>query len=361
MQGTSKQIAKALQGFGQIPFPKERLASEPPWLSAEEYPDMVSDIATDLVISHYWRLVDETEKKLKAAKAPEMDDALRQQLLNEATMKAAQQATLLESTADRATYALLWKINSSNLHLTARDEYETFEEFLRDRIPDIAQKSMLSDTLFLLQKLIPILNGMDKNWSAKELLKLKDHWSKTRAAIPVLRRFVNMVEDAHQARKDRLADLEKKKTKLMYTQRTTQDVGEKEEIETELEELEETIEEAEKETKEQVEAVEEVFAEKMHKAITLISNPDIPVAGEDGIKAVLARNGGHPEDDFVKFSGTQHLHKGKTLFVLEVPDRYSNAVQNALRNLATFGTADIAAVLDDLSKKYLPKTTKEVN
>jgi hypothetical protein len=160
------------------PRPKGK---QPKWMT-EDYSGMETDIADDIYAAIYWKLYDEAEKKAQAANKefePTKDLAIQAQLITDAIDKAATQANRVQSGAERASHQLIQIINEMGLFRMVREEFDSIEQWLSDRIPELpAQSAGLYNATYLHKTFLPLIREYGNGLSAKPLLELKENWSK---------------------------------------------------------------------------------------------------------------------------------------------------------------------------------------
>jgi hypothetical protein len=317
-----------------IPAP---LSYEPPRWYLEDFDSMDEAIAKDITSAIYWRRVHQLEEEGKSFS--EGDEVASATLLANAILSSALQADNISDGAHRAMLRQLWEVQRNGLFHMAPEEYGSVQEWLMDRIPRLSPTSgELSDVMFLLEHLFPMLERIGNGWDPATLLSFKEHWSKTRAAIPYMRMITKQMNAALSEIDSRLEEEKRILSSLVIA-------GEEPEaIEHERRILiavgEEKREAEERELKDWREGIE--------KALNVIANPEIPAGDDRQIKSVLFGEGKYS----YSFTGMKALVGNKTAYYVEIDKDYERAIESALRTIVDFQLTDLAVIHNQINTHF---------
>jgi len=319
----------------------------PRWFT-EDYPGRDKDIADDLFAVIYWKIREEKEaeaKKKGSTYLPDKDLAKQSQLFAEALMKAGQDAEGNSAAFEQAFVRIAYSVKRNGYFRMTQDEYSSIEEWLIDKVP--AKKGAeLSNIMYLINVFIPTVEqvGLEQD----ELYKLRENWSKTKAAVPVLRSKTDAIyaveevyEPAIQEEKNLIFNLSALKTDALPGS------PERENLSKEIEERKEKLFKLEKEKEEVEEVARQDFVQTFHKALEVITNPKIPVDGINGVADHLRGN-------VVCFTGEKcYIAQGGVVYTMVVPTDYELATESMLRNLVSFIPTDGAVIMNSLGNLIL--------
>lgn len=339
--------------------------STPRWLT-EDYPEKEADISDSLYAYFYWTQVNGLKDlggHTRPPKTPQtdwLDHVLaelshdEQQLVKSRISQTA--ATLVAPKADemqdvfsRVSYGAMWVVNRRNFWQNTPEEYGSFEEWLLDRFPRLQEENKageLSDTLFLMSDLLPLMEKIGGDFAPDTLLTLKDHWTKTRRSVPygrmATRRFLEATREVDQ-------QMEQTKQEISTWQKDVDKYPEDaEEHQTALKEMTKLAKKLPK-LEEERRKVEKKAAKQFSKAVQnivevvsdpKIANPMVPLA-------LAKRDAGQ---DFTTFTGMQAQLPNETMFLFTVPANVQSAITSALKRIVEFQVTDPKAILKELNK-----------
>lgn len=310
----------------------ERPANPLPNYYSEAYVGMEQDMAEDILATMYWKRRDQLEADGKWE--TEEKSASHALMIANVIMDAAPQADEMANAMERAKFRILMSIEKHKLYHLAKNEYDTFEEYLTDRLTMSSNKSETSQLVFLINQFIPIVSKLGDNFDVNELLKMREAWSKAKETVPYLRQQINLFLNATKPLDAEIETTEKYLDKLEF--RAT--VIEKEDKE--YEEIKETIKVQTKKVKtlqkKKEQVVEEASAELQEavvKVLNVVADPEVSPDGPAGISKILQTG---KSREHLMINGDMYLLPTSTVFYLEAPQGYARAVESSLRQFVTF-------------------------
>lgn len=328
----------------------DTLTNVPRWFH-ETYDGMETDMADEIFkairIKTIAGLNNVSEKELKTAEVQARIEA-------EALMAAAQHMDALGDATQRAFLKMVWKIYHDQAHRIGKDEYESIEEFLVDRIPRLKEKSgELSDTMFLLEHFLPLLAQVGKDWSPDKMLRLREKWSKTRAAVPNMRNLVRQFNDKVDAVQQPIKEREKDLKRLKVTLQTEPpDSGSYKQAYAATEQIAAELPELQKKADKVMEEAGEEFQQGVEKIFDVISDTSIPTWGHGGVGEKLKET---EPTTTQSFDGYRVLAPNKEVFfMIKVPERYAQLVETALRTIINFKISDPILFYNEIQAKFFP-------
>ena len=324
-----------------IPAP---LGFTPPRWFLEDFGSMDEAIATDITSAIYWRNIQKLKDEGK--EFSEDDEVANATLLANSVLASALQADNVSDGAHRAMLRQLWEVQRNGLFHMAPEEYGSVQEWLMDRIPRLSPTSgELSDVMFLLEHLFPMLEKIGNGWDPASLLSFKEHWSKTRAAIPYMRMITKQMNNALSEVDSRFEEQKRTLSSLVIA-------GE----EPEAIEHERRILIAVGEEKQETEERElKDWREGIEKVLNVIADPDIPAGDDKQIKGTLFGDGKYS----YSFTGTKALIGNKTVYYVEVDKDYERAIESALHTIVDFQLTDLTIIYNQVNAHFkLFKETK---
>jgi len=342
-------IQKQIEEQSTPPKPK----SKPPRWLTEEYPGMEADIADDIFAAIYWKLRTEAEQKAIAAKKkfePDEDLTVQAQLMATAITEAATQANRVQSGAERASHQLIQIINDMGLFRMVREEYETIEQWLADRIPELPPGSGgLSNANYLHNVFLPLVREYGNGLSTQNLLELKANWSKTQAAVPFMRQSSKELTDTDAAYQTEIGDTVNKIEKLARKLEKTKDPTEKIALQEEVKLLSTTKKELEKEHVEVMKEVTTKFKKNFEKVLKIITDPSIPAWGPNNVTQLLQQTSG-----ITIFEGDKcYLSDGRVVYQIVLPADYERTMERFCKQFCEFQMTDGALMVSALGKLVL--------
>jgi len=321
--------------------PKPLSYAPPRWMF-ENYDSMDADIAEDLYSAIYYLRL----KQLGTDVLPN-DEVVHARLVAQSVMASVLQADTISEASGRAFLRQLWETQKNGFYHLAPEEYSSMQEWLIDKIPRLAPGGELSDTLFLLKHLFPILEKIGHGWDPQDLLSLKENWSKTRATVPYLRKIT---KDMDMSLKDMDQRIDKLKVELAVkiNEMSGKD-ADPVELQKEIKVIKEelvifTKEKAETETEEV-----EKWKFGVDKALSVIVNKDIPAGDNMAIRTALYGA------DVIKanFTGMKTFTKdGKTLYYFEIDGSYDRAVERSLSTIIEFQATDMLVIRNEINSRF---------
>lgn len=350
------QLASLDTNIENIEPPRPLTWDAPRWM-VEDYEGMEEEIAEDIYSAFYWRMRKEAEEKARQANESidfDNDIAARARLVSKAVMDASIHADKINKGSERAFFRLVWAVQRNGFFRTSGEEFESISEWLADRIPRLSEQSgELSDIMYLMQHVFPLLERIQNGWRAPDLMKIQEHWSKTRAAVPYLRQLTRTLQDTHQTFADEIEKTEVSISKLKRKASVAKTPEEREEIQQEVVSLKEKVKKIEETKEKEVKKATKEFMDGFDRAFRVIQNPEVPTWGPTGVGAVLKAGS---KNALKKFQGYKALLSDRqTLFTVIVPERYDGAVESMLRTLVDFQLTDGAIIVSDIGKAVLRK------
>ena len=186
----------------------ERPINPLPKYYVEAYVGMEQDMAEDIYATMYWKRRDilEAEGKWESVEK----SASHALMIANVIMDAAPQADEMANAMDRAKFRILMSIEKHKLYHLSKHEYETFEEYLTDRLAMSVNKSETSQLVFLIEQFIPIASKLGDNFDVNELLKMREAWSKAKETVPYLRQQINLFMNATKSLETEIVTTEQK-------------------------------------------------------------------------------------------------------------------------------------------------------
>jgi DNA-binding ferritin-like protein (Dps family) len=296
-----------------------------------------------------------TEAKQKAIAAkkkfePDEDLTVQAQLMATAITEAATQANRVQSGAERASHQLIQIINDMGLFRMVREEYSTIEEWLADRIPELPPGSGgLSTATYLHNVFIPLVREFGNGFSTKDLLELKENWSKTNAAAPFMRQSSNRIVDLEKDYEKEKEDIEKQINKLSKQIEKTNDLDEKEELGNKKELIEKTQVSLEKKHEKEMKNATKKFKEDFKKVMEVITDPKVPAWGPNNVTQVLKAS-----DNITIFEGDKcYLADGRVVYQIVLPADYERTMESFNKQFCEFHMTDGALMVSALGKLVL--------
>jgi hypothetical protein len=329
--------------------PPEPLSYVPPRWLTETYDNMHVDMAEDLfaALYHAKRRALEKTDTIESANVAYIDA----RLVADAIMDASIRADTVGEAAQRAFFHLVYIVNKHGLHQQNGHEYETLQEWLGDRIVRLSSTSgEVSDIAFINQQLFPILERMPDGWRPADLLKLKENWTKTRAAVPFLRKITS---DYHNSAADLEQAIESDKSKIVRLKQTKAYIdptspGYKE-ARDEVDSLEMSIEVCEDRKVDVLQRAAADWKKNFEETLNLIADPNVHQDGPMGIRGKLAQL---YNPDIEIFKGLKAILPGRTMFLAIVDQSYERAVESALSTIMTFDITDPDVLVYEAKSAY---------
>jgi hypothetical protein len=268
---------------------------------------------------------------------PEVAD---QQLIN-ARLSANTFTSAVEITgklmgkAERGLMLFLYESKKNKRYMNTQHEYETFEEFLLDKLPYLMDKpGEKSNVMFLLTQMLPLVSQLGIDGQAAAVFGSEGNYTKVRECVPFMRKATVRFEQASQAYDEEIQESEKKiSRKSEKLMRMKPDDPERKIIHEEIQSLNKhlTMIKEDQEIVKKNASLE--LKESMGMMLEAIADPSIPSHGPNGIGKILFRSG-----DKVSFTGAMSLIPKKTAFYFVVPVEYQGAVESAMASFMKFRT-----------------------
>ena len=310
----------------------ERPINPLPSYYTESYTGMEQDMAEDIYATMYWKRRDMLEAEGKWESIEK--SAGHALMIANTIMDAAPQADEMANAMERAKFRILMTIDKYKLYHLAKREYDSFEEYLTDRLTMSENKSETSQLVFLIDQFIPIVNKLGDNFDVNELLKMREAWSKAKETVPYLRQQINLFLNATKPIDTEIENVTTYLDKLEFRSTITEE-GDKE-----LEEIKESIKiqskkkkDLEKKKGKLIEEANVELQEAVVKVLNVVADPDVSPDGPAGISKIL-QSGKSREHLMVQ--ADMYLLPKSTAFYLEVPEGYARAVESGLRTFVTF-------------------------
>ena len=310
-----------------------------------EFPGMEEKMADDIYAAVYWKLRDQAQKQdRKADFEKDIEKQLGLQAL--AMTEAGVQANRVQGAADRASAMLLQLIQKNGYYRMIKGEYTDIREFLADKYDGMEEGSpRLSDVVFLQEVVVPTIIKLG-NGTVKDLLKMKDHWSKTTAAVPWLRDSARIMLEVEKAYNKTIEGIE---MEIKDVDVRLEIFPEDEELKEQAKLLNSSYESEIKRRDEDLEQASKQFKAKFVKAIQVITNPSVPTWGPNGVGEMLKRG-----NQQVRFEGSKcQVGDREVAFLIYVPREYERAVEAMTRQLIEFGDTDGKLMVASLGQLVL--------
>jgi hypothetical protein len=326
----------------------------PKWMS-ETYPGMEEDVAHDIYSAIFWSTMqkDVAEAEKNGTPPPDMNDVIaRSSEIAKTIMAAAEHLPNVKDASERAFYALVYKVKKNNLQQLSKNEYDTIEEWLVDRMETLpAGSGEMSDITFLMGEVFPMLEKIKGGFEPTNLLSLQSYWSKTRAAIPYLRFITNRHKETVNELGHEIEKTTKRVIRLQALQRDRTPTHRKfGPTEARIKELRGALVELNEKQEVVVEKATEIWKEGVGKTLKIIADNEVKPWGKEGERTVKASLFNGEKADIRMYEGFQGVLPGRSLFVLILPSRYERTVQNALSGLVDWKLTDPHVMADELKK-----------
>lgn len=360
----------------KIPSPLEE-NSVPRWLG-EDYKGKTEEIRQSLYSVFYWLEASKLSSK-NGKKKPkdttahewlthvllEYSPGDRQMILHRlgstAALAVVSRADNLKDDFGVVYLGALWQVNKRKLWSSTPDEYSTFREFLVDAIPRLkedASNSELSDTEFIVEQVMPLLENVGGDFSPKILMDMRNHWSKTRSSVPYLRRTTIRFNKATESIDAEIVgvqqDIVAKQKKISELPRND---PQRHQLSIEMKNQGDHLKKlTEDKTKIQAKAGEE-FSQAVQNVLKIIADKDIPNSGATGVAETLKKL--ETGEERKVFKGTAAIVGKGTLFFFEVPSSAQRAIEGALKHIVDFDRMDAGPAVEELYGIVFPKQAKQ--
>lgn len=349
---------------GLIAPPKPDWTDTPRWVY-EEYDGAEQDIASDIFAIIYWRLRIDAEKKAALAnQSVNFDTNISQKarLISDSIQKSLEHAETLSGSMDRAFMSLLYIYSKNGLYRNTREEYQSIQEYLIDKIPRVsADSGELSNILYLLHHFFPLLEQIENGWQAKDLLKIKDNWAKMRASIPYLRDLTKTLVNTQKFYDNALEQNSVTISKLKESITKEKDDKAKKQMTIELTRVEHEKEKLQKSRVIEEKKATEKFQKGFDKTLKLLQDASVPAWGPNSIGKLLQAERNKP----IIFDGQMTIVQGlsgpEVAFTLVVPEMYSVTVESLMKNLAKFQLTDGKVMVKKLAEDVFKKPENEID
>lgn len=329
----------------------------PEWV-IRDYPEAVDDMANDIYSAVFWGCVDTLrigEGKKAQSKPDDMTsidwyheimkqypERAEQTMINarvivESLIGSANTAGTLVEKSERARFYLLYQLHVNNRW--AVDEYNSFEEFVNARLVAVRSDSERSDLIFMIKQFVPMMKQLTGEDWAKNMKDWQKHYSRVRAGTPAMRDVVEEVRMAATYNDKEIEKIEKKLRKL--EQKKPKTAVEKAAIDAEVAEHTKALKVLGVQKQVAIQHATNKFTKRAKEIADVITNPEIPVNGPNGVRRVLSRGK-------VTFNGWMSVLKDKTVFVFSVPSNYGDSVESALGSFIEFTNTDPKILPTDL-------------
>jgi hypothetical protein len=180
---------------------------------------------------------------------------------------------------------------------------------------------------------------------------MKEHWSKTQAAIPFLREKTKILTDtldAYEKNVDKAKDnIDKTKKKIEILP----DGPDRKKEERVLELLEKAHEKLVEGQEKEMLVKTRQFKEHFAKVIEVIQDPTIPTWGPNNVTQVLRKN-----SETTIFEGDKYyLDDGRVVFMIVLPSDYERTMESFNRQFIEFSVTDGSKALIRLQRMLEPK------
>ena len=335
----------------------EPLTYAPPRWMSEAYPGDEEDMAHDVYSAIFWQTLEKDVAEAKASNKPipDMNNvAERATEIARTIMAAAKQASAVSDTAQRAFFALVYKVKQNNLQHLDKAEYDTIEEWLIDRLEMDPKAAEISNISYLMGEVFPMLEKVSGGYKPKELLSIKGNWGRTSAAVPYLRFIGNRYKEEVKEVENEIEKKTKRITKLVFLNKdrspkhklfakTAARISELRENVTLLEEKHEVV----------VIQAAAKWQAGVEKTLKVIADPNIKPWGKEGERTVKAALFHGDSPDVVMYEGLQGVLPGRSIFVLILRSRYERTVENRLGGLVEWRLTDPVIMAKEIEKAVL--------
>ncbi len=318
--------------LADLPIPSPIDGTLPRWVKEKDYPNKHHDMLEDLYGANWWAEAVQLRDRSGKAKPENISpsewlehvltdfngdrESLLRRIGSTAMQGAAAQADVLKGDFETVFYLAAWNISLKRLWTSGKQEYDSFEEYLVDALPrlmDANNKSELSDVLFMMQHLLPIMRNVGGDFEPESLMEFPQHWARARRAVPYLRTKVRMVQDSS------------------------------EEVSARTEKGQRILEE---------------FHRAVDNVVKVIMDPDIPAEGPRGVTRTLFSmdEGGERPEPVEGFEAL--LTEGRTLFFFVGPASWERAIESALGSMVAFEAIDPEVGFQEIDHLLHPKGSK---
>ncbi len=332
----------------------ESMIETPRWFY-EDYPGSEEDIANDIYNSILWRMESDLQKSgkltVKNKDITSIGDAeVAARLEAEAILSAAPHAFKVKDGMERAGMLLLSRIVKKNLHLIGRNEYESIQEYILDRIPQISESgSEYSNITWLLENGIPMLDQLGINFEKE--LNWQSNWSKIRESIPHMRRmykeYLSSTGQVDEQLRDAKHELERASRKISKLENETPEFQKSYE---EIEKISDNINKLNDIREDVIEKSGEEFKHKFEEVIKVINNPRIPARE---VSHTIKQNLG--DNNFVIEGVRAEGPNGDSYFLVVVPAMWGTLIETALRTVVNWKSQDPKYIYEKMRASFFPK------
>ena len=188
-----------------------------------------------------------------------------------------------------------------------------------------------------MEHFFPLAEKLGNGWNPEHLLSMREHWSKTRAAVPYMRMITRQMNASLDEVNKRLEEQKKSISTLI-----TKKVKDPEEIEQARQELINITEEQHEIEKRELKG----WREGIERSLTIIADPNIKAGDNQTIRDILFQR----EKNNIVFHGLMALTPQKTVFFFAVGKGYERAIENSLATLVDFQITDPLIISREANK-----------
>ena len=322
------------------------LGFDPPRWWYETYPEMDMDMAKDIFAAIFYK------RQLKKGNKELPEDTTAQALaISNALMESATQLRGVNEASNRAFLRTIWATAQNGRYHTSAEEYDTIEEWLSDRISDLSATSgELSNVVFLLQHVFPMLEKVGGDFDPIVLLGMKNHWSKTRAAVPFMRTLVNDVNNCTKPIEEKIEQQKEiMAQKVLMLEELELNSPESIKLSKHVDKLAEDISKLEKECRVTLEEAGVKFQQGIAKTLEVIADPTIEVwEGPNNVANALFSDG----KKFTHFEGERAPMGKKVISYVEIDTAYERAFVSATQNIVEWKDTDPKVIRNIINEKF---------
>lgn len=333
----------------------EPLNYVPPRWFLEDYEGAEQDAARDIYTAIFWQL-----RKIEIEEGRNtnlQETVVKARSIATAMLHAAEHAEKLSDTMQRAFFTLLTKVSDHGMQKMTAAEYTTVEEWLIDRLlTGNRSRGEISNIVFLVEQLMPMFKQIGGPYAPERLLAIKENYSRAKAAIPFLRRNMQVFNKKIEAVVEELRE-EEKTVKNLEEKLSFLDPKDNKykQITQELYAHKKTLERIEKEKPKVEAAAVAEWTQNMEKALAVIENKDVKAWGTPE-EVTVANLLWEREIDIYKGYMTQG--KDCQIFLCVVPISLAHGVERSLKNFVEFSITDSITMPKTISEALVKGAEK---
>lgn len=267
-------------------------------------------------------------------------------LESKVVIKAAKQMKGIEEGANRAWQRLMFRIQTNRLY-QYEGEFSTFEEFCIDSYIHLQEHRSRYDFLFLMEKFLPLLNDLGKEWAPELLMRSQDKSEKLRAAVPTMR---NVWEKFQTVDSEYKAVIEEKEKDLRQLQRKLEVLDPQsdnfKQTMVVVTEIADALPKIRQEQEAAIIEAGEVFKNETLHILDVVNRPGIKPEGPGGVRETLKNN------TPIHIEGLKAQTRDEVVFFIAVPRRQAGLIEAALHNIVSVTDTDPIVIYHEVQRFF---------